>query len=115
LREHYIYSHGFTGEEGDHINVLVVGEIHVKPEDVSRMKSLLAEILPGTRAYDGCQGIDVYSDTEDSSCLVLIEYWDSRAHHGKYIAWRTETGVMEKVGAMLAGPPVMRYYEKIDA
>jgi quinol monooxygenase YgiN len=97
------------------VSVLVVGEIHVKPEDVSKMKSLLAEIFPGTREYDGCQGIDSYSDTEDSSSMLLIERWDSRAQHEKYMAWRTETGVMDKVGAMLAGPPVIRYYERIDA
>jgi quinol monooxygenase YgiN len=97
------------------MSVLVVGDIQVKPEDVSNMKSLLAEALVDTRAYDGCQGIDVYSNTEDSGNIVLIEYWDSRAHHEKYLAWRTETGFMDKVGAMLAGPPSIRYFERIDA
>ena len=97
------------------MSVLVVAEVQVKPEHVSEMKSLLAELLPDTRAYDGCQGIDVHSNTEDPGDMVLIEYWDSRAHHEKYMAWRTETGVMKKVGEMLAGPPVMKYFEKIDA
>ena len=45
---------------------------------------------------------------------VLVEHWDSRAHHGKYHAWRKETGVSAKIGAMLAGPPSTRYFEKID-
>ena len=97
------------------MSVLVMLEIQVKPEHVSNMKSFLAEVLPDTRAYDGCQGIDVYSNTEDSGNMVAIEHWDSRAHYEKYLAWRTETGVLDKMGAMLAGPPSIRYFERIGA
>ena len=97
------------------MGVFVVAELKVNPEDVSNMKSLLAEIFPGTRAYKGCQGIDAYYNTADSGNMILIERWDSRAQHEKYMAWRTETGVMDKVGGMLAGPPSIRYFERIDA
>jgi quinol monooxygenase YgiN len=97
------------------MSVLVLLEAQVKSEDISDMKSYLAEILPDTRAYDGCQGIDVYFDTEDTGNMVLVEHWDSRAHYEKYLAWRTETGVLDKVVAMLAGPPSIRYFERIDA
>ena len=97
------------------MSVLVLVEAQVKPQDISAMESYMAEIIPDTRAYDGCQGIDVYFNTEDTSSMVLVEYWDSRAHQEKYIAWRTETGVMDKIGAMLAGPPSIRYFERIDA
>ena len=96
------------------MSVLVLLEAQVKPEDISDMKSYMAEILPDTRAYDGCQRIDVYFNTEDTSSMVGVEHWDSRAHHEKYMAWRTETGVMDKIGAMLAGPPSIRYFERID-
>ena len=97
------------------MSVMVILEIQVKPENISNMKSLLAEILPDTRAYDGCQGIETHSNTEDPGNIVAIEYWNSRAHYEKYLAWRTETGVMDQLGAMLAGPPSIRYFEKIDA
>jgi quinol monooxygenase YgiN len=97
------------------MSVLVLLEVEVKPEAIADMKSYLAEILPETRAYDGCQGIDVYSNTEDTGNLVAVEYWDSRTHHEKYSAWRTEAGDMDKVGTMIAGPPNIRYFERIDA
>ncbi len=96
------------------MSVLVLLEVQVKPEDISDMKSYMSEILPDTRAYDGCQGIDVYFNTEDTSSMVGVEHWDSRAHHEKYMAWRTETGVMDKIGTMFAGPPSIRYFERID-
>ncbi len=96
------------------MSVMVLIEAQVKPEEISTAKSFMAEILPDTRAYDGCQGIDVYSNTEDTSSWVLVEHWDSRAHYEKYHAWRTETGVIAKIGEMFAGPPNTRYFEKID-
>lgn len=96
------------------MSVLVLLEASVKPEDVARMKAFLGEILPDTRAYDGCQGFDACFSAEDPTRMVMIERWDSRAHHEKYLGWRTETGVMDKLGAMLAGPPSMRYFERAD-
>ena len=97
------------------MSVLVLLEAPVKSEDISNMKSYMAEILPDTRAYDGCRGVDAYFNTEDAGNMVLVEYRDSRAQYEKYVGWRTETGVMYKIGAMLAGPPSIRYFERTDA
>ena len=97
------------------MSVLVLVELQVKSEDVSDMKSYLAEIFPDTRAYDGCQKIDVYFNTEDTGNMVLVEHWDSPAHYEKYRAWRAENGVSDKFEAMFAGPPSIRYFERIDA
>lgn len=97
------------------MGVMVLLEAPVKAEEISNMKSYLAEIFPETREYDGCRAIDVYFNTEDEDSIVLVEHWDSRAHHEKYLHWRTESGVMDKIGGMLAGPPSMRYFERVDA
>ena len=97
------------------MSVMVLLEVQVKPEDVSGMMSYMAEILPDTRAYDGFQRTEVYVNAQDSGNMVMVEHWESIAHYEKYIAWRTETGVMDKIGAMLAGPPSIRYFERIDA
>ena len=97
------------------MSVLVLFEAQVKAEDVSNMKSYLAEILPDTGAYDGCQGIDVYFNTEDTGNMIMVERWNSRGQHEKYSGWRTETGVKDKMSAMLVGPRKIRYFERIDA
>ena len=96
------------------MSVTVLLEAPVKAEEISNMKSYLAEVFPETREYDGCQGMDVYFNTENEGNMVMVEHWDSRAHHEKYLAWRTETGVMDKIGSMLAGPPSIRYFDKAD-
>jgi len=97
------------------MSVMVLLEAPVRAEKISNMKSYLAEMFPETRAYDGCRGIDVYFNTENQGNMVLIEHWDSRPQHEKYLGWRTETGVMDKIGGMLAGPPSIRYFDRADA
>ena len=97
------------------MSVLVLLEVQVKPEDISNFKSYMAEIIPDTRTYDGCQGIDVYFNTEDTISMIAVEKWDSRTHYEKYHTWRKETGVLDKIGSMLSGPPNTRYFERIDA
>ncbi len=97
------------------MSVLVLLEVQVKPEEISNMKAYMEEIIPDTRAYEGCQRIDVYFDTGDTASMVAVEYWDSRAHYEKYHLWRKETGVLDRIGAMLTGSPSIRYFNRIDA
>ena len=96
------------------MSVLALFELQVKPENISDMKSYLAEILPDTRAYDGCRRIEVYINTEDTGNMVVVEHWDSRTHHERYAAWRNETGFRDIVDPMLTGPASIRYFERID-
>lgn len=97
------------------MSTVVLLEMQVRPEAVSEVKAMLKEILPDTRAYAGCQGIDIYSNLDDGGNLVFHERWTTRDHYQKYLNWRTETGVLDKLGAKLAGPPKIRYYERVDA
>jgi quinol monooxygenase YgiN len=97
------------------MSVTVLFEAPVKPKEITNLVTSLANLLPESRKYEGCEGMDVYFNTEDKGRMVMIEKWASRAHHEKYLAWRTETGVMEKLGSMLAGPPSIRYFERVDA
>jgi quinol monooxygenase YgiN len=97
------------------MSTVVLLEMQVKPEAVNEVKAMLKQLLPETRAYTGCQGLDIYSNLDDGGNLVFYERWDSRDHYQKYLAWRTETGVLDKLSAKLAGPPKIRYYERVDA
>jgi quinol monooxygenase YgiN len=96
------------------MSVMVLLEAPVKAEEVSNMKSYLAEVLPDTRTYDGCRGMNVYFDTGSETSMVMVEQWDSRSQHEKYLGWRTETGVMDRLASMLAGPPSIRYFGRAE-
>jgi len=95
------------------MSVFVIGEVHVAPDRMDEFKTYLREILPDTRAFDGFERVELYEDMEEEGSVVFAEYFDSRAHHEKYIAWRTETGVMAKLGAMFVGDVRVRYFRNM--
>ena len=43
---------------------VVILDMKVKKEAVADLKAGLKEMLPDTRAYDGCQGVDIYEDLD---------------------------------------------------
>ena len=93
----------------------VLLEIQVKPDQVDTIKQVFKDILGDTRAYDGCQGVEVTQNNDDPTNIVLVEKWDTRAHYEKYFAWRQETGAIDALGDMLAAPPSLRYFDPVDA
>ncbi len=93
---------------------LVLVELKAKPELRNKLMSVLETLLPETRDYDGCIKLDCHVNQSDDCDVVLIELWESAAHHKKYVAWRTEAGGMEKIAATLAGPPNIRYFDGVD-
>ena len=96
------------------MGVVVLLEMQIKPGCVNEVKAFMNDNLADTRAYEGCQGLDVYDNMDETGNLVVYERWDSRPHYEKYLAWRTETGTMDKMGAMLKEPPSIRYFERVD-
>ncbi len=54
--------------------VLVLVEGSVKSEAMDDMIALMKEILPDTRAYDGCQGVHVHTNLDAPNDLALVEY-----------------------------------------
>ena len=47
--------------------------------------------------------------------MVLYELWDSRGHQERYLQWRSETGTLDRLGALVAAPPKIQYFDKVDA
>ena len=96
------------------MGVVVLLELQVKPEAVNDVKGMLKENLPDTRGYDGCQGLEVYDNMDETGNLVIYSRWASRPQHEKYLAWRTETGTRDKMGTLMKAPPRLRYFEDVD-
>ena len=86
------------------MSIILIVDAKLKPESISKAVEFFAEIVPGTRAFEGCEAIDVCIDSEDAGNLVLVEKWVSMEHYKKYHHWREETGVLDQIRAMLDGP-----------
>ena len=94
--------------------VRVILEVVAKPGSEAAVKKLFLDALPETRKYAGCRHIDMAENTEKPGNLLLVEEWETRPHYEKYLAWRTESGLVASLSAMLAGPPSIRYFELVD-
>src|SRR5579871_5657949 len=97
------------------MSVIVLFCPKAAPGQEEAVRSMLAEILPDTRAFDGCESLTAHRDVDDPAEIVLIERWRSRERYDAYLQWRVERGDVERLGALLAGPPVIRYLEDVDA
>jgi len=96
------------------MSVVVLFEPQAAPGKEDELVSLLAEILPDTRAFDGCGSLTVHRDQDEPGRLVLVERWASRDHHAAYLRWRADRGDIERLGALLAGPPSTRFCDDLE-
>lgn len=97
------------------MTVTVVADLRLDPVNRPDFIKALAEMLPDTRSYEGCEGMEVVADVDDPGHIMLIERWAERSRHEAYLAWRAETGTLAEVVAMLTAEPTFTYLEAVDA
>ena len=68
-----------------------------------------------TRAFDGCQNINLTFNVENKHNYVLTEVWDSKEHYEKYLAFRTEDGTIAAVTEMCSEGPTIRIFDITSA
>lgn len=93
------------------MSVTVLLDLKAASGSIDELKKVFVEILPDTRVYDGCQGLEVRLNQDDGDNLVIIERWQSRPHYEKYFSWRQETGLLDRLGPLLGAPPSVRYLD----
>ena len=95
--------------------VTVLLELKAKSGTGDAMVGVFKSILPDTRAYEGCISVDVLQNQDDPDTLVLVEVWEAKENHEKYMGWRAETGLVDQLMAAVENPPSIRYFETADA
>lgn len=96
------------------MSVTVIVNISAKEESLEKLKKYFKEILPDTRSYDGCQGVQLYQSQEDPTKLMIHAKWISEEAQKKYIVWRMETGEFDKLNQMITEPPSMQFFNIVD-
>lgn len=72
-----------------------VVEFPCHPGKGKELLDTLRVALADTRAFEGCESIETYSDQEEPDRVMLWEKWATRANYDAYLAWRMETGLMD--------------------
>lgn len=96
------------------MSIAVTIDLPVKPDATAEFLAFIKSIAPDTRAYDGCELFDIYTDADRPGRVLFYEIWESKEKQQQYLAWRTETGLVEKLGGFLTGAPEFSFLEKFD-
>lgn len=48
---------------------------------------------------------------QGTGSVLLVEQWATADHQAAYMAWTMETGLMDAIGGVLAGPPIARTFD----
>ena len=95
------------------VSVLLSGTL--KDGLVEQFKEICAGAFHVTRAFDGCQNINLTLNVENPHKYVLTEVWDSKEHYEKYLAFRTEDGTVGAIGDMSIDGPNIDIFDITDA
>lgn len=96
------------------MSAVIVVEIKAQDGRVDELKQFIHEIVPGARAFDGCQTVNLIQDMDDPATMLIYETWTSRQAYEKYFSWRQETGVVDTLVSYLSGPPSLRFFDIVE-
>ena len=69
--------------------------------------------LAATRAFEGCESVEAYTDVDNPDTIVLWEKFATRADHEAYLGWRVETGMIDMLGSILASDLQVTYLDNL--
>ena len=96
------------------MSVILIANLSVKEESLEEFKKYLKEILPDTRSFEGCQGVQLYENKESITKFTIHAKWVSEDAQKKYMAWRMENGSLDKLTPVLSRPFDMQLYDIVD-
>jgi quinol monooxygenase YgiN len=83
------------------MTVTVALECHARPDTVEDVKQLFRSLATDTRAFEGCESINIFQDPDEPTTIVALNRWTSRDHYLRYVAWRQERGELDEIAALL--------------
>jgi quinol monooxygenase YgiN len=87
--------------------------LKAKPESKNEFMEFLHKNVPNVRAFEGCRSVKLYFDDATNE-MIISEDWDSKKHHGDYIEFISENGVMKGLISYLQQEPSIKYYNMLN-
>jgi quinol monooxygenase YgiN len=95
------------------VGVKVILTLTVKSETIKEFIEFLHENVPNVRAFEGCSSVKLYFD-DTTNEMIITEDWMSKEHHGKYIKFISDNGVMKGLIFYLQKEPTIKYFDILD-
>ncbi|MFE4500677.1 putative quinol monooxygenase [Rhodococcus sp. NPDC056743] len=92
------------------MTIFAILDLRLKKESLDSAREVVGRILAETRAFDGCEGVDVVIDAEDDAHWLCVEKWASPEADAAYREWRAGPGAIKDLGPLLAGAPGLGKY-----
>ncbi|MBS45676.1 MAG: antibiotic biosynthesis monooxygenase [Nocardioides sp.] len=96
------------------MTVIATLELRLRPDSLDEARTILRRVLAETRAFDGCEGVDVMVDETDPAHVVAVERWRDMEADSAYRAFRAGPGKITDFATILAGAPVLTRGEVAD-
>ncbi|MGV9678519.1 putative quinol monooxygenase [Nocardia sp. NPDC003482] len=93
------------------MTIQAVLELTAKTDKAEEFREWLVRILPDTRGYKGNVSVEFVRNQDDPADVVILEKWDTRTDYEAYLAWRTETGILDELGEFIEGELKVRYFD----
>ncbi len=91
------------------MSVSVIVNFRVKANCTSDFEALLNTVKTQLPKVEGCLGLSVYQNIEESALFTLVEQWDSQQVHQKHLQSTVESGAWESLEALLTEDPCSAY------
>ena len=88
--------------------------MHAKAGEAAALQTALENLAVAVRALTGSEGVEMLRDIGNEERFVFIEKWDSVDSH-KAAGGALPKGMIEKIGALLDGPPDGSYLDYIKS
>src|ERR1700722_17743204 len=85
--------------------VTAILDLQLKADSLETAHKVIHATLTDTRAFAGCLGITVLTDSDDPAHVVIYETWESIERDRAYRAWRATPDGASELGSILAAPP----------
>ena len=85
-------------------------ELEFKDDALDDAKTIMDRVLGETRAFDGCEGIEILVDQANEAHWVVVEKWRSAEHDAAYRKFRAGEGAITDLGPLLAVAPKLTQF-----
>jgi quinol monooxygenase YgiN len=90
-------------------NIHVIITFDARPDCAGQLAALLAQARQGLPDVPGCRAARLFTAI-DGHTFTMVEDWDSSAAHQAHLERVVSSGGWDTLAALLAQPPVSRYY-----